>query len=161
MTNVSLRSQILTTVRGLFQAVAKDAPLADPYPFAWSRAELGPLTMGDFNKTYTIGIVAGDETKSDLYPLKACTLPIAIEFQRVRQKDESTPGELAEETLTLVQRVINEASNGGHNTLGLDFVIDVSETGNHIDLDSFADKAILGVLYIDVHYRHARYDTRI
>jgi hypothetical protein len=161
MSNISKRSQILTTIRDLYKAVAAGAPVGDPFPFAFSRAELGPIAYGADAKQYTVGIVAGDETKRDLFPFKEATLPIAIEFQRVKQKGEASTAEMAEEMLTVVQRVVNEASTAGTtNTLNLDFVVDVRETGNHVDLDSFADKAIAGVLYIEVQYRHSRYDTR-
>ncbi|QIG76983.1 hypothetical protein EVC30_155 [Rhizobium phage RHph_Y1_11] len=159
MANTSKRSLILTALRGYFSAVVKDAPVDDPYPFEFGRVSTGPLTLGDYSKQFAVGLVVGDEVKRDLFPFKECTLPIAIEFQRVKQKGEGEPGDIAEEMLTVVQRVVNEAADLPAK-LGLDWVIDVRETGNHIDLDSFSDKAVAGVLFIEVQYRHARYDTR-
>ena len=108
------------------------------------------------NKRFTVGIVAGDEKKTDTFPYKNCALPIAIEFQRVKQMDEGKAAVLAEEMLTAVQRVVYSSEQ-----LGLpDIVIMVQETGNTIDLDSFQDKAVAGVLFLEVQYRHSRHDVR-
>lgn len=151
----SKRQIILDQIKALFEAVKETLPNDDPYPFSFGRVSSGPLPLGDTKKQFSVGIVPGQETKTHLYPFLQCKLPVAIEFQRVRQKDEGEPGPLAEEMLTVAQRVMLTSK------LGLpEIVIDVVETGNEIDIESFQDKAVAGVLYVDISYRHAHNDPR-
>jgi hypothetical protein len=53
-----------------------------------------------------------------------------------------------------IQRRIRE-----DRTLG-GLALDVRETGNDLDLDTYADKAIEGAVFLEVRYRHATDNPR-
>ncbi|QIG66817.1 hypothetical protein EVB27_148 [Rhizobium phage RHph_TM16] len=158
MTTVSKRQQILEQIKALFEAVSDNEAAADPFPLKPSPngVGIGPLSMVDLQKRFTIGIVPGDEIKKDLFPFKEAILPVTVEFKGVKQKGDPDPGVFAEMLLTICQRVCLANMN-----LGLpDMVFNVSETGNSIDMETFGDKAVAGTLDFIVQYRHSMHDPR-
>jgi hypothetical protein len=158
MTTKSKRQIILEQLKSLFCAIDINEAAADPFPYKPSKdgVGIGPLSMVDFNKHFTVGIIAGDEVKKDLYPFKDVTLPITIEFKGVKQKADPEPAIFAEMLLTICQRTCLSDL-----TLGLpDLVFNVSEVGNGIDLETFGDKAVAGTLDFIVQYRHSAHDPR-
>lgn len=120
-----------------------------PYKIKFSIVGLGPLGDPDNRKQYAAGIVPGRETKSPFqYPQDQCKLPVAIEFRMTVNKDDFPPGKEAELVLGEVQnRLFIDTTLGG-------LAVDMHETGNEIDLDSYGDKTVQGVVMVEIIYRH-------
>ena len=111
---------------------------AEPYSVQFTSVEHGALGDFDNRKRYVAAVVPGRESKRTRYPLTDCTLPVTIEFRMTIDRGDKRPLVEAERVLGELQRRICES-----RTLdGL--AIDVRETGNHVDLDTSADKAIEG-----------------
>jgi hypothetical protein len=60
---------------------------------------------------------------------------------------------LAEQVLTQIQQCIYADKTMG----GL--AVDTVEIGNEIDLDTYGDDTVVGVMYIRVNYRHSHKDV--
>lgn len=113
---------------------------------------LGPLTTEAMRKHYSAGIVAGRETKADLYPFLEATFPLAIEFRVNVQTSQGDPADVAEDVLGMVQLAI-----GLDRTFG-GVVIDTKEVANELDSETYGDKSVVGVVFYEVKYRHMRDD---
>ena len=157
----SLRHQILAKIQQTYQAIQPPdtsapgyAPSAADWPFAFSTVEIGPLSHEDQRKRYSIGIVVGQERESYLFPYIQCHLAVHIEFRVTVNQGDSKPGVVAEQVLTVVKRVVDVDRTWG----GL--AIDTKRIGTEIDLTSYDDKSVMGVLMLDVLYRHADSDVR-
>lgn len=145
----SVRLQILEHLVGLLEAAAPP-----DYDFTFSQVEIGPLSIADHKKRFTAGVSVGRETKASLFPLLDNTLPVTIEFRLTLDKNDPKPGVLAEKMLTQVQRIVY-----GDKTMG-GLAMDTIETGNEVDIQTYADRSILGAVFFDVRYRHAHRDPR-
>jgi hypothetical protein len=161
MAGESVRELILTKIVDMLATIpvqlpATDPlyPLPDPYPFKFSHVELGPLDMGDHKRKLVAGVVPGRETKRELFPVVEPTLPVNIEFRATRDKGDAKPGILAEKIITVIQRCIY-----ADKTIG-DLALDTVETGNEVDLDTYGDATIVGVVFFEVKYRHSHRDPR-
>lgn len=127
------------------------APLFN-YSYKFSVCKIGPLGSLDNRKASGVGIVVGRETNDPLYPFDQKKLPIAIEWALTRNRgDEEAPVE-AESMLAEVQRRLHEDTTFG----GL--AVDFREAWNEIDLDSYLDKSIRGVVMMELLYRHHSLD---
>ncbi len=140
-----IRLQVLSYVRDLYT----DASEAT-YGLKFGEVGIGPLDDTDFRKRTAIGIVPGVEDKGDLFPLKDNTLSVAIEFRiAVQMADGEDPGIYAERMLGVVQQIMYDDDNFG----GL--IMFHSETGNSVEMDTYSDKNVVGVVNFDIRYRHA------
>lgn len=147
----SVRLDILKYIKGLYEAATDQDPPASGkkyYGLKFSIVEIGPLGDPDARKRSAIGIVAGPERKSDLFPLKTSMFEVAVEFRITVNRDDDQPGILAERMLGVVQQIVYD-----DDTLG-GKVIKVDETGNEVDLMTYADRTVEGVVRFNVHYRH-------
>lgn len=153
MTN-TIRFQCLDWIRKSLLGMVEGEPENDPYSVQFSQVEHGPLGDIDHKKRYVAGIVPGVERKETRYPLTDCVLPVAVEFRMTVNRGDKRPGVEAERVLGEIQRRIGE-----DRTLG-GLAIDLRETGNEIDIDTYGDKAVTGALFLDLHYRHATDDPR-
>lgn len=151
----TVRKQIIVAMRDAYRAVAAAAPTGDPFGIEFSICEIGPLLDNANRKRAAVGIVAGKERKEFLYPYIQCWLMVHIEFRyTVNQPDPSSTGEMAEDALGVVQRVFLQDRTWG----GL--ALDTKEKGNELDLSSYMDRTIQGVLHLEVQYRTSHKDTR-
>jgi hypothetical protein len=157
----SIRHRILLKIKEAYQAVQPpdtDAPGYVPsdadWPFAFSTVEIGPLSDEDQRKRYSIGIVAGPECESYLFPLIECQFTVNIEFRATVNQGDPKPGIVGEQVLTVVKRVIDVDRTWG----GL--ARDTLRIGNEIDLVTYGDKTVMGVLQINVFFRHSHADPR-
>lgn len=159
----SIRLQILRHLQTAFLEAGND-PVYDVDPYVitlggqdtrvtFSTVELGSLLDADMRKRFSIGIVAGKETKSALYPLLEAIFSVAVEFRVVKNANDEKPAILAEQMLAVVQRII-----AVNRTMG-GLAVDTLETGNEIDLTSYADRSVMGVVFLEVRYRHAFNDV--
>lgn len=154
----SQRTNAILALQAALQAIAPITPApADPldqWPFKFTSVNLGPLGEPDFKKAYICGIVPGRETKVDKYPIKEATLQLSIEFQATSNQGGPKPALLAELVLTAIQRAIH-----ADTTLG-GTVVDTQEVGNEIDLETYGDKSVVGVVFVEMKYRHFHSDPR-
>jgi hypothetical protein len=158
---VSIRQSILSAIQAAFQAVQPPNTSAPGYtpsdadwPFAFSTVAIGPLSDQDQRKAYSLGIVAGQERETFNFPYINCKFQIALEFRATANQDSPAPGILAEQVLTVVKRVTDNNKTWG----GL--AIDTKRVGNEIDLTTYLDRSVVGVVYIEVQYRTAHFDPR-
>jgi hypothetical protein len=150
----TVRLRCLEALRASFAGLRDGEPAADPYSVEFSAVEHGPLGDFDNRRRYVAAVVPGNESKRTRYPLTDCTLPVTIEFRMTANRGDQRPAVEAERVLGEIQRRIGE-----DRTLG-GLAIDVRETGNDVDLDTYADKAIEGAVFLEVRYRHATDDPR-
>lgn len=157
----SVRLQIMEKMAEKLQAiVATDTtaqgyvPSDDDWPLQFSLVKLGPLGDEAQRKRYSIGIVPGTEKYSDLYPYIVNDQMIAIEFRATKNKDDDDPQIMAETVLTVLKRVVlaNLTWDG--------LAVDTNLVNSEVDLINYSDRSIVGVLFVNVNYRHARHDPR-
>ena len=145
----SLRHRILAAMADTFRAV--DQP---DWPLKFSLVELGPLGDEDHRKRYTLGIVPGPERYTHNFPYVVRFLRVAIEFRVTVNRDDEAPGELAEQLLTVIERVV--IKNGTWGDLALATELSNSE----IDMTTYSDRSVAGVLFVEIQYRHSHLDPR-
>ncbi len=120
------------------------------YGIGFGTVALGPIDDTDFRRKTAIGIVPGVEDKQDLFPLKDVTLEVGVEFRIAVQKlDDEEPGIFAERMLGVVQQIMYDDTDFG----GL--ILMHNETGSSVEMDTYADKNVVGVVNFEIRYRHA------
>jgi hypothetical protein len=148
MTDLSIRHQILVNLRDRFRALATLPPVDNPYGLSFSVVGLGPLV--DFNNTKRrgVGVVGGKETVDHYtFPYQYMNMVVSTEFRALWDKGDPEPGELAEIVLTAVKRIVlADKTHGG-------FGIDTTFSTDEIDLSTFGDRTIMGVVHWDVKFR--------
>lgn len=144
----SLRLQILETVREVYKSA-----VIDDANGRFSLVEIGPLADQDQRRRYSLGIVPGVERKTYQFPFQMCFLPMATEFRITVNQGEPKSGIMAERLMTNVQTIMYENSklNG--------LAIDTKEVGNEVDMTTYGDRSVYGVVYWEVQYRHAHSDV--
>ncbi|MBY0560004.1 hypothetical protein [Hyphomicrobium sp.] len=161
MTGDSIRLRILNAIKDAAKAI--DVPdTTDPnyvagpadWPLKFSTVALGPLGDEDNRKRYSLGIVPGPEKHSHLFPFIVCDQQIGLEFRATKNKGDDDPLVMAEHLMTVVKRLALKDKQW----TGL--AIDTELVNNEIDLVSFGDRSIVGVLFIVVKYRHSQFDPR-
>jgi hypothetical protein len=145
----SIRRQIIEQIKATFEGVTE----AD-WGVRFSTVAIGPLGDADQRKRYSVGIVPGAEVYSDLYPYRCRDLNIAIEFRVTVNRTDEDPGLMAEELLATVERIVLK------DTTWNGLAIETKLAGNEIDMTTYADRSVMGVLFIQVSYRHALSDPR-
>lgn len=151
----TVRLGILRHIKTLYEAATdQETPPSGQkyYGVRFSKVEIGPLGDVDQTKRFTVGIVAGEERKSDLFPLKTSMFDVSIEFRMTINKGDAAPGIAAEELLGQVQQVIYDDPTLGGRVLKAD------ETANEIDLVMYTDRTVTGMVKFTIHYRH-RHDN--
>lgn len=150
----SIRQRALEKIRDNLRAVAEGEPVGDDAAtLTFSKVEIGPLGSPDRMKHYTVGVVAGRETKQPLFPMTEPTLRVTVEFLAVANKGEDSYA-VAEKVLLQVQRTME-----ADTTLG-GLVVDVEEAWNDLDLETYGDRTVAGAVAYDVKYRHRYKDPR-
>ena len=145
----SIRHQILDRMVEVFQGVKEPE-----WPIQFSMVELGPLADENHRKRFSIGIVPGPEKYSDTFPFIVRNLRVAIEFRVTVNRDDPAPGQLAEQVLTVIERVVIANRDWG----GL--AVETKFQDNEIDMPTYGDKTVMGVLWVEVQYRHHHLDPR-
>ncbi|MGK9084921.1 hypothetical protein KXR64_16780 [Brucella intermedia] len=145
----SVRQQILENVLVAYRSVKEP-----DWPMTFSTVEMGPLSGEDHRKRYSIGIVQGPEKERFTFPFIECNLQVGVEFRVTVNKGDPKPSIMAEETLTVLKRVMDQNRKWG----GL--AIDTKRIGNDIDLNTYLDKSVVGVMFMEVMFRHSHFDPR-
>jgi hypothetical protein len=155
----TVRLALIRSVKKLFDNVTdEENPSEDKtyYGVKFSVVGIGALGDGDNRKKYAIGIVVGEERKPSTYPTKDPLLELNIEFRQTINAGDEDPGIASEVLLGVVQQVVAD-----NETIG-GLAISWLEVGNEIDLVTYSDKSVRGVVRTQVQYRHAFnsvYDT--
>ena len=79
---------------------------------------------------------------------------VVIEFRVTVNRDDPAPGQLAEQVLTVIERVVIANRDWG----GL--AVETKFQDNEIDMTTYGDKTVMGVLWVEVQYRHHHLDPR-
>lgn len=157
-TALSVRHRILLAIQDAFRAIGPMDPAPvdplDDWPFAFSTVALGPVDSEDHRKRYSLGIVPTKERYTDLYPYQDRFLRVALEFRVTANRGDPSPGELFEQCITVIERVIQQ--NGDWGGLALDTSLEDSDS----NLITWVDRSVYGMVHIMVHYRHSRNDSR-
>lgn len=143
----SLRHRILENMVQVFSGV--DEP---DYPLKFSVVELGPLGEADHRKRYSIGFVAVGERYKHQFPYLECFLRVGIEYRITVNQGDPSPGDMAETLLTVIKQVVlaNETWCG--------LAIKTEFQNTETDMTTYGDRTVMGVLWVEVHYRHAHGD---
>jgi hypothetical protein len=150
----TVRLQILQAMEASFTALTADQPTDDPYGVAFSTVALGPLMDWDQRKRYSLGIVAGPEKVTYLYPYVECLWTVNVEFRVTVNRDDPDPGVLIEQLMGVVERRLTEDRSWG----GL--AIDTKIMNTEVDLVTYADRTAVGVCVISIQYRRDMNDPR-
>lgn len=154
----SMRHRILLAIQDAFQAVgpmdpAPNDPL-DDWPFRFSTVALGPVDSEDHRKRYSLGIVPTKERYTHLYPYQERFLRVSLEFRVTVNKGDPSPGDLFEEVITVIERVVQQNREWGG--LALDSELVDSDS----NLITWVDRSVYGILMMSVQYRHSTNDSR-
>jgi len=123
------------------------------YDFAWSIVQREPLTERETKKRFALGITETDEQKSDQIQTQHAFLQVTMEFHMLLNRDE-VPSTMASMILSnMARRIRSDHTLGG-------VAVNMRETGNTIDVDSYADKIVNGAMFISILYKHATDDPR-
>lgn len=143
----SLRHQILQAMVATFDAVDKP-----DYPLKFSVVELGPLGDEDHRKRLSLGIVPGPERYTHNFPFIVRFLTVGIEFRVTVNRDDPSPGNLAEQVLTVIEQVVLRNGTWGGLAIDTDF------RNNEVDMTTYGDRTVMGVVWVEIQYRHAHGD---
>ena len=150
----SVRLTILQTIEAEFKAMLATEPPDDPYGVTFTTVAIGPLSGYDQRKQYSLGIVAGPEKETFLYPYITCWLTLNIEFRVTVNRGDAEPGVLIEQLLTVVKRKMTSDRTWGNRA------IDTKVIGSEVDLITYADRSAVGVCMCEVQYRYNSVDPR-
>jgi len=156
----TIRLWLLEAIRDHMADMEAELPVGDPYGYAPTICELGPLGDFDKRKRFSIGITTGREIKAHRYPLMENTFTLNVEWQYQVQTEEGKPAIVAEHVLGAIQRRLMEIGLNNRPAPFDTLVVDFREVGNDVELDTATDKFIEGVLFWDVVYRHDHDDPR-
>lgn len=152
----SVRQLVLEAIAKVLQAIDPDNPPLnkDAFFYKFSSVVHGPLNEHSNIKLLMAGVVPSVEVKVNQFPWKDIRLRVAIEWRFTTNKGDDEPGLMAEKILSDIQRALAlDTTLGG-------VAIDVVEQGSEIDLSTYADRSIYGVVFYEVRYRHAHDDPR-
>lgn len=157
----SVRKQILLSMQAAFAAVAPPdpadethVPSIDDWPFKFSVVGLGPLSDADHRKRYSIGVVPQRERYKDSFPYQERFLRVGLEFRVTVNQGDDDPALMAEDLLTVIERVVS-----GNKTWD-ELAIETRLQDNEVDMTTYGDKTVMGVLFVEVQYRHGHLDPR-
>lgn len=158
MTDKSLRHRILLAIQDAFRAVGPDPDL-DPddlanWPFTFSTVAIGPVDSEDHRKRYSLGIVPTKERYQHTYPYQERFLRVSLEFRVTANRGDPDPGELFEQCITVMERVVQQNRTWG----GLAIDTDLEDSDSN--LITWVDRSVYGMLMMTVHFRHATNDSR-
>jgi hypothetical protein len=151
----SQRLAMLLKMQDMYQAAtdiaAPDTPSGKRhYGITFDNVVMGPIADQQLRKRFTLGIVADPERKNESFPVIDPLFDVAVEFAVVKQKADEEPGILAERVLAVVQQIIYDDRSLG------DLAIDVTEIGSTVDLTTYSDSSIRGVVQWRIQYRHSQ-----
>ena len=94
----------------------------------------------------------GEETKEEQFPVVNCFLDLTLDFYVLVDKGEK-PSPLLNFVLGELEKRIRS-----DRTAGTDTIIDLSITGNELEIERVMDKFVSGSLFMDMIYRHSESD---
>jgi hypothetical protein len=151
----SVRERICQALVSLFEGQKKGIPTTDPHLFAWDLVQRQPLGERE-NRV-------GDRVLAVLDPLERADpqiatfhkfLSVVLEWSIRLDPDDEEPSECANQVFTSIQRKLREDITLG----GLS--IQVRETGNEKDIESYKDRIIEGAVFVEILYKHRENDPR-
>jgi len=149
----TVRERAMVALKTIFDTQTAVEPSVDPYGFAWDLVLRSPLKDWAFKKQRSLGIFDMHESKVDRTSLKECTLRIALEIHLVIQSDENPSVEMNALFGSIQRRIQEDYSLGG-------LVIDIQEVSNDLQLDDVNNKYVVGVMFLNMKYRHSLRDPR-
>ena len=150
----SVRLEILNAMVAGFTGMSATLPTDDPYGVTFSTVALGPLAKFDQRKRYSLGVHMGKESEKFQMPFIMCFMTVNLEFRVTVNADDTSPGAMIEQLLTVIKRFVgNNRSWGG-------LAIDTKVVGSEVDLVTYADRSALGVCVCEVQYRYNYSDPR-
>ena len=155
----SIRETALDKLVCLFQGQQKGQPESDPYDFTWKTVVRTPLTELERRMSYALAIVENDENKERGVNVMYPVLNLTLEFHALIDVPSDGPVVL-NRILKNIQRRIGSDPRLANQNGGTALVISLYENGNMIDPESYADKKVSGLLYLEVRYKHAVHDPR-
>jgi hypothetical protein len=150
----SVRLNILNAMVTSFENMTADQPTNDPYGVTFSTVALGPLADYDQRKRFSLGVVPGPEKETFTMPYITCWLQVNVEFRVTVNRDDTPPGVMIEQLLTVVKRRLTEDRTWGG------MAIDTKVVSSEIDLVTYADRSAVGVCVAEVQYRYSHLDPR-
>lgn len=150
----SVRLAILNAMQQTFTDVQENKPPADPYGVTFSTVALGPLAPFDQKKRYSLGLAMGPEKETFQFPFIMCFMTVNLELRITVNKGDNPPGQMIEELITVVKRVVGDNRQWG----GL--AIDSKIVGTEVDLETYWDRSALAVVKCEVQYRYSSNDPR-
>jgi hypothetical protein len=150
----SVRLTILQAIESYFAAMQADQPADDPMGITWSTVAMGPLIKDDHRRRYSLGLVPGPEKESFEFPYVMCFLTLNVEFRITHNQGDAEPGVLAEQALTVIKRGLTVDRTWGG------IAIDTKITNSEVDLITYADRAVVGVVVASIQYRYGYDDPR-
>lgn len=148
-----LRLNLLKKIKSIFESVTdEEAPPENKkfYGIKFSVVGIGALSAVDTRKRFAIGIVVGDEKLPTTTGTRDPILSVDIEFRQTLNNGDEEPGIAVERLLAQVQQIIMD-----HDDLEGE-AISFSEVGNEIDLTTYSDKTVRGVVRCEMQYRQAQ-----
>ena len=152
----SLRRQILEKMKETLLAINTVDSSGQPtdWPVKFSHVGIGPLDDNNQRQRYSIGLVASGEVYGALFPYITRELRVAIEYRITINKGDAPPALEAETVLEVLERLVLS------NRTWAGLAVDTDLESNEIDLDNQLDRAVYGVLFVKVQYRHGQRDPR-
>ncbi|MDR3739018.1 MAG: hypothetical protein P4L40_08350 [Terracidiphilus sp.] len=146
--NDPVRLLILNDIVSKYEAVD-----VDPWGLKFSTVELGPLGDPDQRKQYSVGVVPGPEKNGFEFPYAMVFLKVDVEFRVTANRGDAKPGILGERALGVVKQVLlDDRQLSGQ-------AIDTKITGSEVDLQTYTDRSIVGVVHFEVQYRTSHSDV--
>lgn len=148
---LSRRERIMAAIKVLFVDMCEGV---DGYTTTWDRVRRSPIDSFDATMRSSIAILDTRELKNtDVHDLTRSTLRVIFEVKyHLRTGDE--PSTELNRLILDVQRKIKEDTNLGGLTLN------VTETGNDLDIEGHQDNIVTAVVFVDILYRHVTSDPR-
>lgn len=143
-----LRLTLLKKIKTIFEGVTDQGdPVPPNYGVKFSVVGIGALSAVNATKRYAIGIVVGDEKLPTTTGTRDPILSVDIEFRQTINQGDPEPGLAVEMLLAQVQQIImdNETLDGE--------AISFQEVGNEIDITTYSDKTVRGVVRCELQYR--------
>jgi hypothetical protein len=152
--NSSIRLQILQAMKAAFVAVAPDQPTDDPMGWQFTTVAIGPLADADQRKRLSMGIHVGQDQLSYKFESQMHMMAVNLELRLTINRGDESPGEMLEQIITMVQRVVMANRKWG----GL--AIDTKIVNTDVDLLTYLDRSAMAAVALVVQFRHHFSDPR-
>lgn len=157
---ISIRESALAALEAYFSAQTKGQPASDPYDFTWDLVQRQPLGDLGTRQGFALAILDTDELKPLGFGWAQPVLNVTLEFMALVDPD-SNPSTVGNCVLANIQRRLRADRRLASQNNGVALVIDMTENGNALEIEDYADRQIRGQVFIEVRYKHALNDPRV